>query len=116
MDSRGLFPGCSRRRRATAPVPRGAAFRSSTALAAVLLAGLASGEAAGQTGGLFREVAPAAAVGGPDLSAVSDAITLRRRLVAIDFAQLTPSRAPPPRSPGRRQTAPSGVLIQKRVL
>ena len=55
-----------------------------------LLTALAAAEAAGQPGGLFREVAPAAVVAGPALSAVSDSITLRRRLVAIDFGQLAP--------------------------
>ena len=106
MDSGGLVPGCLRRRVA-ARVWRGAAFWGSTTLAAALLAALAAGEATGQPAGLFREVAPAGAVAGPDLSAVSDAITLRRRLVAIDFGQLTPRTLPPPQPPGG---APSGVL------
>ena len=80
------------------------------ALAGVLLTALAAGEAAGQPGGLFREAAPAAAVAGPDLSAVSDSITLRRRLVAIDLGQLTPLADAAAPVPGVAQAAPSGVL------
>ena len=82
-------------------------------VAGTLLAGLAAGEAAGQPGGLFREVTPAGAVAGPDPWAVSDAITLRRRLVAIDFGQLTPradADAVPTQSPGGAGAAPAGVL------
>ena len=101
--------GC-RRRRAAACFRRGATFRGSTALAAALLAALAAGEAAAQPGGLFREVAPAGVVAGPDLSAVSDAITLRRRLVAIEFGQLTPSADTAAAVPGGTAAAPSGVL------
>ena len=82
----------------------------STALAAALLTALAVSGAAGQPGGLFREVAPAAAVAGPDLSAVSDSITLRRRLVAIDFGQLTPPADTAAAVPGGALAAPSGVL------
>ena len=85
--------------------------RCSAALAAALLTALAVGEAAGQPGGLFREVAPAGVVAGPDLSAVSDSITLRRRLVAIDFGQLTPSADTAAAVPGgAAAAAPSGVL------
>ena len=88
--------------------------RRSTALALALLAALAAGEAAGQSpgqpGGLFREVVPAGVVAGPDLSAVSDSITLRRRLVAIDFGQLAPpADAAAPGAPAAA-AAPSGVL------
>jgi len=84
--------------------------RCSTALAVALLSVLAAGEAAGQSG-LFREVAPAGAVAGPDLSAVSDSITLRRRLVAIDFGQLTPPADAAAAVPGGAAAAvPSGVL------
>ena len=84
--------------------------RVSAALAAALMAGLAAGEAAGQPAGLFREVAPAALVAGPDLSAVSDSITLRRRLVAIDFGQLSPPSDASAPSPAGLEAAPSGVL------
>ena len=80
------------------------------ALAVALLVALAAGEAAGQPGGLFREVAPVAASAGLDLSAVSDSITLRRRLVAIDFGQLAPSADTTATVPGGAAVAPSGVL------
>ena len=68
MDSGGLLLGC-RRPTAGPRVRRSTAFGSSTALAAVMLAGPAAGEAAGRPGGLFREVATteAAARGGADL-------------------------------------------------
>ena len=79
-------------------------------LAGALLAALAGGEAAGQPGGLFSEGAPAAAVAGRDISAVSDSITLRRRLVAIDLGQLTPPADAAAADPGGAQAAPSGVL------
>ena len=105
MDSGGLFPGCLRRRVA-ARVWRVAAFWGSTTFAAALVAG----EAAGQPGGLFREVAPAGAVTGPDLSVVSDSITLRRRLVAIDFGQLTLPADTAATIPGSAAAAPAGVL------
>ena len=103
MDRRENVPGC---RRGCGTSPGG---RCSTALAAALLTALAAGGAAAQPGGLFREVVPAGAVAGPGLSGASDSITLRRRLVAIDFGQL----APPPAAaavPGGAVSAPSGVL------
>ena len=80
------------------------------ALAGALLAALAASEAAGQPGGLFREAAPAGIVADPDLSTVSDSITLRRRLVAIDFGQLTPPADTAAAAPGGAVAAPSGVL------
>ena len=61
------------------------------ALAGVLLAALAAGEAAGQPGGLFLVVEPAAGFAGAGLQTSPDALTLRRRLVSIDFGQLTPA-------------------------
>ena len=79
-------------------------------LAGALLAALSGGEAAGQPGGLFREVASPAAVAGRDVSAVSDSITLRRRLVAIDLGQLTPPADAAAAAPEGVQAAPSGVL------
>ena len=82
--------------------------RRSAALAGLLLVVLAAGEAAGQPGGLFREVAPAAASVGPDSSAASDSITMRRRLVAIDFGQLSPPVDAANAAAGA--AAPSGVL------
>lgn len=88
--------------------PAGGGGRRPAALAVALLGALAAGEAAGQPGGLFRDAAPALAVGGPGLSAVSDSITLRRRLVAIDFGQLAPPAGAAPGAAGA--VAPSGVL------
>lgn len=65
--------------------------RFGTAFAGVLLAAaLAAGEAAGQPGGLFREAASATATLVPDFPTASDSPTLGRRLVFIDFEQLTP--------------------------
>ena len=109
MDSGGLFPGCLRRC-AAARVRRDAAFPGSTALAAALLVGLAAAESAGQPAGLFREVAPAAAAIAPGLPTAPDSITLRRRLVAIDFGQLTPSADTAAAVPGGAPAARSGVL------
>jgi len=84
--------------------------RRSTALAVALLTALAAGEAAGQPGGLFREVAPAGVAAVPDISAVADSITLRRRLVAIDFDQLAPPADTAAAVPAGAAAAPSGVL------
>ena len=84
--------------------------RGCSVFAGMLLAALAAGEAMGQPAGLFRAVAPAgvAAVQGPET--VSDSITLRRRPVGIDFAQLTPPvDAAGADAPGG-VAAPSGVL------
>ena len=104
MGRREHVPGCRSSSCGAALVGR-----CSTALAAALLTALAAGEAAGQPGGLFREVAPAGVVAGPDLSTVSDSITLRRRLVAIDFGQLSPPAASAARA-AAPEAAPSGVL------
>ena len=90
---------------AARPIPGG----RGAALTVALLVAMAAGEAAGQPGGVFREVAPAGAVAGPDLSTVSDSITLRRRLVAIDFGQLTLPADTAVAIPGAA-VAPSGVL------
>ena len=109
MDSGGLFSDCLRRRVA-ARVRRDAAFRGSTALATVLLAALVAGEAAGQPAGLFREVTSPAAAIAPGLPTAPDAITLRRRLVVIDFGQLTPSADTAAAVPAGTAAAPSGVL------
>ena len=83
--------------------------RRSAVLAGVLLATLAAGEAAGQPGGLFRAVAPAALVAAPDSQTSPDSLTLRRRLVSIDFGQLSPpvDAAVAGTAAG---AAPSGVL------
>ena len=104
MGRREYVPGCHR--------GGGAALagRGSTALAVALLTALAAGEAAGQPGGLFREVAPAGVVAGPDLSTVSDSITLRRRLVAIDFGQLSPPAGASAARAAAPEAVPSGVL------
>ena len=109
MDSGGLSPGCLRRR-AAVRVRRDVAFRGSTTLAAALLVGLATAESAGQPAGLFREVTSAAAAIAPGFPTASDAITLRRRLVAVDFGQLTPSADTAAAAPAGAAAAPSGVL------
>ena len=84
--------------------------RGCPVLAGALLALLAAGEAAGQPAGLFRAVAPAGVAAVPGLETVSDSITLRRRLVGIDFAQLSPpADAASADAPGGA-AAPSGVL------
>ena len=83
--------------------------RRSGLLAGALLAALAAGEAAGQPAGLFQAVAPAGLAALPGAETASDSITLRRRLVAIDFGQLTP----PVDAAGAAAlaaAAPSGVL------
>ena len=109
MDSGGLFrtvvDGALRRVSGDAGVRR-----VSTALATALLVGLAAGEAAGQPGGLFREVAPTAAAVAPGLPSAPDTITLRRRLVAIDFGQLAPAAGTAAAVPGGTAATPSGVL------
>ena len=84
--------------------------RRGAVLAGAVLVALSTGEAAGQPGGLFREVAPAGPGAGPDFPIVSDSITLRRRLVAIDFGQLTPPANTAAAIPATAQAAPSGVL------
>ncbi len=88
--------------------PVGGGCRSSV-LAGALLVVLAAGDAAGQPGGLFRAVAPAGVAAVQGSETPSDSITLRRRLVGIDFAQLTaPTDAANADAVGA--TAPSGVL------
>ncbi|MCY4506955.1 MAG: hypothetical protein OXG35_08350, partial [Acidobacteria bacterium] len=86
------------------------AFRGSTALSAALLVALAAAESAGQPAGLFRQVASAAAAIAPGFPTAPDAITLRRRLVAIDFGQLTPPADTAAASPRGAAATPSGVL------
>ena len=44
----------------------------------------------GKLGGLFRAVAPAGVTAVPGSRATTDSLTLRRRLVSIDFEQLSP--------------------------
>jgi hypothetical protein len=94
--------------------PAGPARRASgrgyraAALAGVLLAALAAGEASGQPGGLFRPVTAAAAATGIQTS--PDSLTLRSRLVAIDFGQLTPPVDAAAASAAAAEAAPSGVL------
>ena len=79
MDSKRRVP----------PASRGGAWRP--VLAAMLLLGaLAAGKAAAQTAGLFRSVEPAAVVAAPGSETSPDSLTVRRRLVVIDFGQLTP--------------------------
>ena len=75
------------------------------ALAGMLLAVLAAAEAGGQPGGLFRAVSPAGVAAVPGYQASTDSLTLRRRLVSIDFGQLTPLV-----NAASAETAPPGVL------
>ena len=62
------------------------------ALTGMLAALSAAGEAAGQTGRLFRAVEPPAAAGAQVSSTPPDSLTLRRRVVEIDFEQLARAR------------------------
>ncbi len=80
------------------------------ALAGVLLAALGAGEAAGQSEGLFLAVEPAAGIGARGVQPPSDSLTMRQRVVSIDFGQLA---APADTTAvGRTGIAagPSGVL------
>ena len=76
-----------------------------TVLAGMLMAALWAGDAEGQPGGLFQAVSPAGVAAAPGSRAVPDSLTLRRRLVSIDFGQLTP-----PVAAAAGEAAPSGVL------
>jgi len=58
------------------------------ALVGIPVALLAAGEAAGQNEGLFRALEPTAAVRQRASSTPLDSVTLRRRLVSINFEQL----------------------------
>ena len=95
--------------------PAGPARRESgrgyqaAALAGVLLAALVAGEAAGQPGGLFRPVAAAAAAA-TGIQTSPDSLTLRSRLVAIDFGQLTPPVGAAAAGALGAAGAPTGVL------
>ena len=74
-------------------------------LAGVLLAALAASEGVGQPGGLFTPVERAAATAAPRFPTLSDSVTLRRRLVSIDFGQLAP--------PSESSTAGSGTAAAR---
>ena len=78
-------------------------------LAGALLAVFAAGDAAGQTGGLFRAAEPAGLAAVPDSQVPPDSLTLRRRLVSIDFGQLAPP-ADAADAGTAGAAAPSGVL------
>ena len=85
-------------------------MRRATVFAGALSAALAAGGAAGQPGGLFRPAEPAGVTAAPDdFGGGPDSLTLRRRLVTIDFGQLAP-----PDGAAEAGTAgaaaPSGVL------
>ncbi len=89
------------------PSPRGGGWPPVLA-GILLLAALAAGQAAGQTAGLFRSVEAATVVAAPGSETPPDSLTLRRRLVAIDFGQLSP---PVDAAAGVGGAAgPSGVL------
>ena len=81
----------------------------SGAVLGVLFAMLATNEAVGQPVGLFRPATSAAvsAAVGPVVG--PDTLTLRRRLVSIDFAQLAPGDPTEPDTPATAATEP-GVL------
>ena len=76
-----------------------------SALVGIPVALLAAGEAAGQNEGLFRAVEPTAAVGARASSTPLDSLTLRRRLVSINFGQLAL-----PLETAAVPAAPAGVL------
>ncbi len=80
------------------------------ALAGVLLAALAVGEATAQSGGLFHAVAPAGVAAAPGSQPSPDSITLRSRLVSIDFGQLAPLVDAADARAAGVAPAPSGVL------
>ena len=84
--------------------PRGVCRRWA-ALVGIPVALLAAGEAAGQNKGLFRAVEPTAAVGARASSTPLDSLTLRRRLVSINFGQLAL-----PLKTAAVPAAPAGVL------
>ena len=84
--------------------PRGVCRRWA-ALVGFPVALLAAGEAAGQNEGLFRAVEPTAAVGARASSTPLDSLTLRRRLVSINFGQLAL-----PLKTAAVPAAPAGVL------
>ena len=84
-------------------------MRHATVFVGALLAVLAAGEAAGQSRGLFRAAEPAGAAAGPDFGAGPDSLTLRRRLVFIDFGQIAPA-ADAAEAGAAGAAAPSGVL------
>lgn len=107
MNRREHAPAPAARDEHTTPRVRG--HRPRAALAGALLAALAAGEAAGQPGGLFRAAAPAALTAVPGSPTPPDSLTLRRRLVSIDFGQLAPTAgAVDALAPGA--AAPTGVL------
>ena len=82
-----------------------AALRSVlAAVTVVLLAVLLTATVQGQGGGLFSAVEPAAARTRTRASVSTDALTMRRRLVTIDFKMLTRAQASAAR-PERRTTA-----------
>ncbi|MCY4506676.1 MAG: hypothetical protein OXG35_06915 [Acidobacteria bacterium] len=80
--------------------------RRHAALAVMLLAALEAGDAVGQSAGLFRAVEPASLVAAPGSETATDSLTLRRRLVVIDFGQL----APPMDAASPGAAGPSGML------
>ena len=92
-------------KRHVAPGPRGGAWLPVLA-GMLLLEAVAAGKAAGQTAGLFRSVEPAAVVAAPGSETAPDSLTVRRRLVVIDFRQLTP----PVDAAGVGAAGPSGML------
>ena len=94
------WAGCGPRRRSRPPA----------ALAVLLLLGWPTGAAAGQPGGLFTAVSPAAVTAGAS-PITPDTLTLRRRLVTIDLGQLEPAAdAAIQRGAAGTGIAPRGIL------
>ena len=112
MDSTGYVPQ-QLKTMPRADSPAASVVGRRGAVLGMLLAVLAAGGAAAQPGGLFRAVAPAgvAAARGPQAAteAATDSLTLRRRLVSIDFAQISPP-VDGVAVDAARAAAPSGVL------
>ena len=88
----------------------GCARRRCAALAVLLLCGWPAGDAVGQPGGLFSAVSQSAAE--MDATRVEpDPLTLRRRLVTIDLAQIAPVTDAATRgTTAGIEVAPIGVL------
>ena len=107
----------NRRERAPVPAPCGEHMpsrvrerRPRAVFAGALLAALAADQSAGQPGGLFRAVEPAGLVATPASRTPPDSLTLRRRLVSIDFGQIAPPAAAVEAGAAGGGAAPSGVL------
>ena len=108
MDSTGYVPQ-QLKTMPRADSPAASVIGRRGAVLGMLLAVLAAGGAAAQPGGLFRAVAPAGVAAARGPQAATDSLTLRRRLVSIDFAQISPP-VDGVAVDAARAAAPSGVL------